>query len=293
MNMPMMELCTCRIDVAATRRTKASRRGGWRAVPPRKAVRFFFFCLAVSFVLQSTGPVWAQNPGLSREFLDGAEHYRKAEFSKAAEAFLRIANSGVENGKLYYNLANAYLKSGEIGKAILWYERALRLIPGDPDLKFNLEYARSFVRDAREEKASALERVVFFWRHALSPYTVKWTAIVANLVFWLLLALKKFRFVARRRIKALKIVRYAAFVIAIVSIATASHNFYLERNFRSGVILSDKVSVRSGLSDDSTELFVLHAGTKIKIGRETQTHYRIYFSEDKIGWLKKSEAAAI
>ena len=274
-------------------RTKTSQLSRRRAVPPRKFVRLFFFCLAVSFVLQSTGLVRAQDSELSREFLDGAEHYRKAEFSKAAEAFSRIANSGVENGKLYYNLANAHMKSGEIGRAILWYERALRLIPGDPDLKFNLEYARSFVKDAREDKASALERVVFFWRHTLSPDTVKWTAIVANLVFWLLLALKKFRFVARRRIKALKIVRYAAFSIAVVFTATASHNFYLERNFRSGVILSDEVSVRSGLSDDSTELFVLHAGTKIRIERETQNHYRIYFSEDKIGWLKKSEAAVI
>ena len=288
MKMPMIELCACRMDVAGNRRTKAS----WRAVS-RKFVRLLFFCLAVSFVSQPAGRVFAQDPELSREFLDGVEHYRKAEFSMAAEAFSRIANTGVENGKLYYNLANAYLKSGETGRAILWYERALRLSPRDPDLKFNLEYARSFVKDAKEEKASALERVVFFWRHALSPDTVKWIAIVANLVSWLLLALKKLRFVARRQIKALKAVRYAAFLIAIVFAATASHNFYRERNFRSGIILSDEVSVRSGLSDDSTELFVLHAGTKIKVERETQNHYRIYFSEDKIGWLKKSEAAPI
>ena len=293
MNMPMIELCTCRMGETRSWRAKAGLPPRRQAFPPRKLAQVFFFCLAISFAWQSTGLLCAQDAELSREFLDGVEHYRKAEFSKAADAFARIANSGVENGKLFYNLANAYLKSGEIGRAILWYERALHLIPDDPDLKFNLEYARSFVKDAKEEKASALERVVFFWRHTLSPETVKWTAIVANLLFWLLLALKKFRFVARRQIRALKIVRYAAFVIALVFTLTASHNFYLERNFRSGVILSDEVSVRSGLSDDSTELFVLHAGTKIKIERETAKYYRIFFSEDKIGWLKKSEAAVI
>ena len=83
------------------------------------------------------------------------------------------------------------------------------------------------------------------------------------------------------------------FPVILIFTLTAFHNFYLEKNFRSGVILSEQVSVRSGLSEGSTELFVLHAGTKIRIERETQTHYRIYFSEDKIGWLKKSDAAVI
>jgi uncharacterized protein YgiM (DUF1202 family) len=51
--------------------------------------------------------------------------------------------------------------------------------------------------------------------------------------------------------------------------------------------------VRSGLTEDSTELFVLHAGTKVKIGKERNGFYRISFSDTKIGWLKKSEVGII
>ena len=51
--------------------------------------------------------------------------------------------------------------------------------------------------------------------------------------------------------------------------------------------------VRSGLTEDSTELFVLHAGTKVKIGKERNVFYRISFSDTKIGWLKKSEVGII
>jgi SH3-like domain-containing protein len=59
------------------------------------------------------------------------------------------------------------------------------------------------------------------------------------------------------------------------------------------VILTEQVAVRSGFTDTATQLFVLHAGTKVRIARETETHLLIRYTEEKIGWVKKSEVGII
>jgi SH3-like domain-containing protein len=74
---------------------------------------------------------------------------------------------------------------------------------------------------------------------------------------------------------------------------TAFYNYYASRYLKQAVILPDSVAVRSGLTTDSTELFVLHGGTKVKIDKENRDFYRIYFSDGKIGWLKKKDVGII
>ena len=82
----------------------------------------------------------------TQTFLSAVADYRAGAYERAARGFASIADSGVVNAALFYNLANSYLKSGDLGRAILWYERALELSPRDPDLKFNHAAAKKFTR---------------------------------------------------------------------------------------------------------------------------------------------------
>ncbi len=66
----------------------------------------------------------------------------------------------------------------EIGKAIYWYEKAMKLIPNDPDLKFNLEYTRTFVKDKNEEKKGTFSKVIFFWKGMFTTEGLKLTALL-------------------------------------------------------------------------------------------------------------------
>ena len=68
---------------------------------------------------------------LTRLFLDGIKDYRNGRYEDAIQKFSSVADGGVSNGKLFYNLGNAYLKNGDLGLALLWYERADKLIPND------------------------------------------------------------------------------------------------------------------------------------------------------------------
>jgi len=201
--------------------------------------------------------------------------------------FSKIADSGVQNSRLFYNLGNAYLKKGDTGYAVLWYERALKLTPGDPDLKFNYAYALSQTKDEKEDKDLSIFRILFFW-NLLGAKAVQWAAIVLNLIFWLIITT---RMILKKKLLRMPL-RLLLLVTAVFTL-TAVYNYYEAAYLREGIILSPEVSVRSGLTEGSTQLFVLHAGTKVRIEKESSGFFRIYFSEGKIGWIRSSDIGLI
>ena len=69
--------------------------------------------------------------------------YINNDFTNAAELYESILKNKGESADIYYNLGNSYYKNKNIAKAVLNYERALLMNPGDADIRFNLEMARS------------------------------------------------------------------------------------------------------------------------------------------------------
>ena len=120
---------------------------------PLTPIRLLALCLLVLLPLARPTPCPAQPT--ARAFIAALEAYKQGDFRQAIDQWKSLADSGIANGKLYYNLGNAYLKNNDLGHALLWYERALILMPNDPDLRFNYEYARSLTRDAQEEGPAA------------------------------------------------------------------------------------------------------------------------------------------
>ncbi len=247
---------------------------------------FKHFLLLVILILCSVRITGASET--ARIFLDGIKDYKENRFAESAAAFSRVADEGIKNGKLFYNLGNAYLKNGDIGNALLWYERAIKLLPHDPDLKFNHEYAQSLTKDEKGDKELPLVRILFFWKYLLSQTRIQWTAIIFNLIFWSLMAVR----VIRRK-NRFQTIGHVILALGLIFTFTAVYNDYEANFIKEAVILPAKVSIRSGLTDDATELFVLHAGAKVRIDKEKDDYIRIAFSDGKIGWIKKSDAGVI
>ena len=194
---------------------------------------------------------------------------------------MKIAASGINNGQLFYNLGNAYLKEGRLGHALLWYERALKIIPDDPDLAFNYRYAVSLTKDRRAESGASLWNIIFFWQNVFSARTIRWLAIAANLALWSLLLYRSLR----KKKPLIKAPAYLLILCVVVFSITAAVHYYQQTHLTEGIILPEQASVRSGLSEASTELFILHEGTKVTVEKEKEGFYRIKYSKDKIGWL--------
>lgn len=238
--------------------------------------------------LAAASPCPAQNPAHAHQFLAAMQAYKAGRYAEAAKALEAIAADGVRNGQLYYDLGNAYLKDDDLGRAILWYERALRLLPNDPDLRFNYEYARSLAKDAQDESTSPLVRILFFWNYQLSARTILWLALTFNLIFW---ALAVARRLTRRR--ALRHAATAALLPALLFVFTAAYNYYAAAHQRLAIVLPAEIAVRSGLEPTSTELFQLHAGAKVQVVKALQGHLQIQFSQDKIGWVESTAVGRI
>lgn len=246
------------------------------------------FCLILVIVGILAAPPQCPAQKHGRQFLAAMEAYKSGDYAAAVKGLESIASAGVRNGRLYYNLGNAHLKNNDLGRALLWYERALTLIPNDPDLRFNYEYARSLTKDLQEGGPSPLTRIIFFWVYDLSARTIILLALACNLIFWCLAIAWR---LTRRR--GLRHALLAMLVPTIVFILTAVYNYFEAAHHTRAVVLPPAVAVRSGLEPTSTELFELHAGAKVKVVRQMQDHVQIRFSEDKIGWIPSSAAGRI
>ncbi len=224
----------------------------------------------------------------AKSFYNGIKNYNNGKYEQAVNNFLFVANKNIKNGKLFYNIGNSYFNKNELGQAILWYERALKLIPNDPDLKFNINYARTFIKDKNENKPSPFYNIIFFWKNIFSITTIQILSIILFSIFWILSAVYYVK-----KYYILKLPTIILFTISIIFITTSFFNFYNENYIKTGVIISEKVSIRSGLSDNSTELFILHAGTKVIIKDTKHNFLKIYFSKGKIGWIRKQDIKII
>ncbi len=224
----------------------------------------------------------------ARAFMAGIEAYGKGDWPAAIDAFERLAEGGSDSGQLFYNLGNAYLKNDDLGRALLWYERALKRTPDDPDLRFNYDYALTLTKDERGERESPLLRILFFWKYQLSLTTVRLAALLLNAALWTALTVLTIR---KKRLLRPSIVLVA--VATVIFSATAVFNYFEADHIRHAVILPEQVAVRSGFTDSATQLFVLHAGTKVRLERESDDYLLIRYTEDKIGWVRKFDVGVI
>ena len=210
-----------------------------------------------------------------------------AAFRLARDKFQMVVDAGIDNGRLYYNLANAHVRLGEIGKAIADYRRADRLIPHDPQLKANLRFARSLTRDQIEPSGErTFLRTVFFWHYSW-PLRTRYTgAMVGYGVFWLLL-------IVRARWPRMKI-GYPALVClglwVTLGISVAS-DLPSRTGATEGVLVTETVVVRKGNGQVYDPQFdqPLHAGVEFELVERRDGWLRIRLPDGNQGWVREDE----
>lgn len=214
-----------------------------------------------------------------------------AAFRQAADRFGLLVESGIQNGRLYYNLANACLESGQTGRAILYYRRAERLLRGDGRVEANLRFARSLRRNEIPPSGErALLRTLFFWHYATSLRDRFYVGLVAYAAFWLLLAAR--RFVPRRgwMYAILPCLLLGVAMGASVGIETEQH-----ASQREGVILTDDVTARKGDSEGFEPRFQqkLHQGVEFLLRERRGAWLHIELPDGKTGWIRAEQAELI
>lgn len=212
--------------------------------------------------------------------------YINADYRAAIDAYNRILDSGVASAKLYYNLANAYFKDDRLGPAILSYKRALRLAPGDEDIRYNLEVAQARTKDNIE---AIPEFFVTTWVRALR-HTMGCTAwsIVSLIALGLMFACF-LMYLLSPRLSLRKTGFYgtmAAFVFCVVTMcfAAAERSEMLDES--QAVVIVASTAVKSSPDKSATDLFLLHEGTELTVTNRLDDWCEVVIADGKKGWVE-------
>lgn len=220
----------------------------------------------------------------------GDSAYMQNDYLAAIQIYESLLRQG-ESAEVYYNLGNSYYKSGDIARAILNYERALLLQPGNGDIRVNLEIARAKTVD----KVTPVPEIFFIgWFKSLinSQSIDAWARWGIACFILLLVLLCLFFYSKSARVK--KVGFFGGLVLLIVVVlcnvfAGQQKKALTERN--KAIVLSPSVTVRSTPSESGTSLFIIHEGHKVEIKDDTMREWKeIRLEDGKVGWLP---AAAI
>lgn len=213
-------------------------------------------------------------------------------YARAALRFERIVKEGgVENGKLYYNLGNAYFRRKDLGRAILHYRRARRYLPNDPNLHQNLEYARARRVDSIEERQKTrVLKTLFFWHYDLSATTRSAIFIGAFALFWACALMRLF--LQRPWVGRSMRLFLAAALLAGGSLAAEALR---DRGVRPGVMIAGETVARKGDSQAYEPSFTdpLHAGTEFLLVEARGDWYQVELMDGRTCWIPAASAELV
>jgi tetratricopeptide (TPR) repeat protein len=208
--------------------------------------------------------------------------YEEGRYSRAVELYASLLEDGAENGRLHYNLGNAYLRNGQLGPAIASYRRALRLQPRNADAQANLAFARQSARDAiAPPEPGPLVRTFFFWHVGLSRSEAFRLGAVANLLFWLVLLLA----MVRPSAELLRGVAVSLLVVTLALLGSAVARTLAPDQV--AVVVPQQVDVYSGTDSEAVLRFKLHAGTELRLQEEREGWIRVQLPDGEQGWMER------
>lgn len=224
---------------------------------------------------------------------EGDSAYMRKDYAAAIQIYENLLRTG-EAAELYYNLGNSYYKSNDIARAILNYERALLLKPGNGDIRANLEIARSKTID----KVVPVPEIFFVaWTKSLINClnTNAWAKFGIISFIFLLVSLCLYFFAKRTIWKKTGFITGLVFLVFVVLsnvFAAQQKSRLTQRN--EAIVLSPSVTVRSTPSESGTSLFVLHEGHKVMIKDDSMREWKeIHLEDGKVGWVPASAVEVI
>ena len=207
--------------------------------------------------------------------------YYAGKFSEAATAYENILHSGQKSVALYYNLGNAYFKSGQIGKAITAYREAEKLNPRDPDIRANLQIARNQIRGPTLAPGRG--------QRLLGKLTLnEWTLLAAASLWlcFLILALREWRPTLKR---PLRLYLSAAALATVLLCACVAISWLENRSTRTAVVIAHDATIRHGPLDESATSFTVHDGAELRVLDQNNEWLQVSSDPSRIGWVRRDQ----
>ena len=212
--------------------------------------------------------------------------YQKGNYQQAIRDYEEILKNG-ESAEIYFNLGNAYYRTDNITKAVLNYERARLLSPGDDDINFNLQFARSKTIDKITPQS---EMFFVTWYKSLVNFTSvdNWAKTGILCIVMALLLVLLYLFGPQLMLRKIGFFGgLAFFVIFLLSNLFAFQQKQALDNRTGAIIMAPSVNIKKTPAKNSTDQFVLHEGTRVDIIDKGMTDWRcIRVGDGREGWIE-------
>jgi tetratricopeptide (TPR) repeat protein len=221
-------------------------------------------------------------------FTQAVEAYKSNDYTEAIAALLQIEERGQATAEVYYNLGNCYYKLNNVGRSILYYERALLHNPEDDDIIHNLALANLRTTD----KITPVPELFFVgWWKALLSYAKPYVwGVVSQSAMW-------FAFVFFGFYLLLKSGRTFFLTAGLILLLSSFFFLYVRVESKAAfqspgtaILLSPNSYVKSAPDESGTDLFIIHEGIKLQIIDKVGGWSKIRLADGKVGWV---EIAAI
>lgn len=244
-----------------------------------------FALLAV--LLFSVQPIY----GVTKQEADDC--YKKADYQQAIAKYNELLKQGA-SASIYYNLGNAYYRSDNIAQAILSYERALRLSPGDEDVRFNLQFATSKTID----KITPVDDNVFSaWYKSVVSLTSVDNWACTGIVCVVLALVLMLTFLFANNGLARRVGFYGSIFFLIVFVVSTLFAWQQKKSFEeneAAVVMKPAVNVKQSPVNNAADAFVIHEGTRVDITDKGIDGWSgIRLGDGREGWVKSKDLEVI
>lgn len=211
--------------------------------------------------------------------------YAQKNYDAAVQQYETVLQTQGQSAELYYNMGNAYYRTGEIARAILNYNRALLLKPNYDDAAFNLQIAQKKVVDNVDVTS------VFFLKQWVNDFgdlmSSNGWAILSVVLF--ILALASFLLFVFGRYPTFRRTTFnvavATLVISIISVAYAFKQSNKVETSTDGIIMAGSITAKDSPSLNGKDMFVMHAGTKVTIKNDVSGWIEVELPDGNAGFI--------
>ncbi len=247
-------------------------------IPMSRGLLLTLLCLVIAAGMAAA----AENP--VARFFRANELYGAERFADAAATYEQVLDQGQESAALHFNIGNAHFKDGDVGRAVLGYERARRMTPRDPDLAANLAYARTLSEEP--DDVSLVRTLLVPLANRMSSDELVWTASLAYTVLMVLLI------VMRLSPSAARTARLAAGGVAIALVLAGTSAAYriatVDLPAWAVLVGRNEHSIRFEPSASGTEHFAAKPGRVLRILVERDTWVQVARRDGKRGWVERA-----
>ncbi|MEN8200154.1 MAG: hypothetical protein ABFR63_08790 [Thermodesulfobacteriota bacterium] len=227
-------------------------------------------CLLLLFLGQMA---WATEQERDKQFQEAASAYSRGDYQAAIRGFEALAGDGLSSS-LLYNLANSYAQDGQVGRGVLNYERALRLAPGDSDIRGNLELLR-------KENGLFQEELPYGKRFAGLLGLNQWTVLVlvAFAGCGVILLLPAAYTLKKRQ-------RAVALGLCLVLLATAITGAVMSYgHWHKGVVVIADARLRMSPFESAASIGAIQEGRLLRPGKTHNNYVLVEDETGRSGWL--------